>query len=127
MFLDIPDSPRVDDVSDRLVGTGADRRKQLLSLANAASRADHRNPAVADDKSNIGDRAVVPAGHKRGQAMMREQARGNLADFKLLWLCVRDGYAPRMASVVRHQIRSAILLPPSHREAMSIIRCSIVN
>ena len=36
---------RVDDVADRLVGPGANRRKQLPPLANAAAGVDHRNRA----------------------------------------------------------------------------------
>src|SRR5438874_1068783 len=41
---------RVDDVTDRLVGIGANGREQLQSLANAAPGVDDRDSIVADDE-----------------------------------------------------------------------------
>ena len=69
----------VDDVADRLVGAGADRREQLPSLADAAAGIDHRNRACADDEPDIGDRAIVLARHQRGFADVHEYAGGDLA------------------------------------------------
>ena len=79
----------VDDVSDRLVGTGADRRQQPLPLANAASGVDHRNRAVANDESDIGSRTVVLAGHQRGLASMNEYSGRDFAHRQFLLLRLR--------------------------------------
>src|SRR5882757_6246956 len=82
---------RVDDVPDRLVGTGADRRKQLLSLTNAAAGIDHGNSVFANNESDIGNCAVVLARHERGLAVVYEQARSDFAYGQLLLLRPRKG------------------------------------
>src|SRR6267142_7033072 len=70
---------RIDNVPDRFVGTGTDRRKQLLSLAHAAAAVDHGNGVFADNESDIGNRTVVLACHERGLAAVHDQAGSDLA------------------------------------------------
>ena len=69
----------VDDVPDRLVGARPDRREQLTSLADTAAGIDYRNRACADDKPDIGDRAIVLARHQGGFADVHEYSGGDFA------------------------------------------------
>src|SRR5262249_34465050 len=50
------------------------------SLPNGAARVDYRDRALADDKSHIGDRALVLTTHQRDFADMHEEARGDLSN-----------------------------------------------
>ena len=77
---------RVDDISDRLVGAGADRSQQPLAFANAAAGVDHRHRVVADDEPDIGGRALVLAGHQRDLADMHEYFRRDFAHRQFLLL-----------------------------------------
>jgi hypothetical protein len=68
---------RIDDVADRLAGPGTNGRHQLSSLAEAATRIDHGDGVLANDETDIGDRAVVLARHLRGLAVVHEYAIRN--------------------------------------------------
>src|SRR5262249_3388554 len=115
---------RADDVSDRLVGAGADRRQQPPSLTHTAAGVDHRDRLVTDDEADIGDRAVVLARHQRSLTLMHEQAWSHFADVKRLRRCARSGQRAengkraKTANAKRHTSASV------SSQAMSIVRCS---
>src|SRR5262245_9653715 len=115
---------RVDDVSDRLVRAGADRRKQLAALTHTAAGVDHRDRLVTDDEADIGDRAVVLASHQRSLALMHEQTGSHFADVERLRRCAHNsqraenGKRGKTANAKRHTSASV------SSQAMSIVRCS---
>jgi hypothetical protein len=78
------------DVSDRLFRAGANGREQLPPLANAASGINHRDRAVANDESNIGDRPFVLRCHERGQPRMHEYPRRDFVDYQRTLLRLRE-------------------------------------
>ena len=82
----------VDDVADRLVGPGTNGREQLLSLTYAAPGIDDRNRALADDETDIGDRAVVLARHQRGLADVHEDTGRDFVNRQWLLLRLREGW-----------------------------------
>ena len=66
----------VDHVADRLGRAGADRRQQPAPFTHAAAAIDHRDPLVADDKSEIGNRTFVVTRHEReGAGVNKDPAR----------------------------------------------------
>ena len=77
---------RVDDIPDRFVGPGANGGQELPSFANAAAGIDHGDRIRADDKADIGDRALVLARHQGDRADVDEDTRRDFRDgqFRLL-------------------------------------------
>ena len=61
----------------------------LCAFANAAAGIDHRDRVVADDESDIGDRAVVLARHQRDLAGMHEYSGRDFAHRQFLLLRLR--------------------------------------
>ena len=66
---------RVDDIEDRLVRAGADRRQQSPADRHAAARIDDGHAVVADHETDVGDVAEVLFAHERDFALMDEDAR----------------------------------------------------
>ena len=104
---------RVDDVSDRFVGPGADGCEQLQSLANAAARINDRDGIAADDESGIGNGAIVLACHQGGCAGVHEYAGRDFAHRQV------DLPRLRYGRYAEHREQR------DHRNAMSHVSASI--
>ena len=92
---------RIDDVADRLAGPGTNSRHQLSSLAQAATRIDHRDRVLANDETDIGNPAVVLTRHLRGLAGVHEHAIRNGANRQRLLLRARGCRRASIASAAR--------------------------
>src|SRR5258705_6475582 len=77
---------RIDDIPDRLVGSGPNSRHQLSSLADTAAGIDHGDRILSDDETGIGNRAVVRTWHLRGLALVHEYTIRNRVDWRGLLL-----------------------------------------
>ena len=70
----------VDDIANGFAGAGADGREQPATLLGAAAGVDDRDGIVADDESQIGNRAFVVMAHDRERADMNEHSRRRFRD-----------------------------------------------
>ena len=70
----------VDDEAHRQIGHGADRRQQVLTLAEAAATVDDRHRLPADDEGEVGDAAAVGGREILVGAAMDIEARGHFHD-----------------------------------------------
>jgi hypothetical protein len=80
---------RIDDVADRLTCPCVNGCHQLPSFTNAATCIDHRDRVLANDETDIGDRAVVLTRHLRGFAIVHEHAIRDGIDGQFLLLRAR--------------------------------------
>ena len=81
---------RIYDVPDRLFRMRANSGEQLFTLAQAASRVDHRDRVAADDEPDIGDGAFVFPGHQRGRAGVHKNPGRDFADRQRALLFLRE-------------------------------------
>ena len=85
----------IDDVPDRLRRHCADGRQQAAPFAHASAAVDHRDGVAADDKSDVGDRALVLPCHQRNGADVGIEARRDLGHGQRIgrfaWPSIRHG------------------------------------
>ena len=75
----------------------------LSSFAHAAAGIDHGDRVVADDESDIGNRALVLARHQRDFADMHEYAGRNFGDGQFLLLRCDEASTCEHASASQNQ------------------------
>jgi len=117
------------DVSDGLFRAGANGREQLPSFADTASGIDHRDRAVADDESDIGDSSFILTCHERGEAVVHEYPRCDFADWQRALLrlrecrCSQHGERDESSSAMNHN--SASVAPEAKSTILRLVARSM--
>src|SRR5579859_6130604 len=73
---------RIYDEADWLFRMRSNSREQLLALAHAPSRIDHRDRLAADDEAEIGDGALIFPRHQCRCPQVYKESGCDLADRK---------------------------------------------